>query len=176
MSRIPLVAVEEMNSEQRAQYGRFPSNLTRGLLLADQRLSEALPNLANALRASQLDAALREAVILRVAALSNSAYERMQHLGQVEKAGWTAAEIAAIEAGNFSSLRSDVGAVLRFVDECVANLRVSDPTFVAVRELLSDRDIATLILLAGHYMMVARFTATLEIELDEKPDAWSSEH
>ena len=176
MSRIRLVEIEDMNPRQRAQYDRFPSNLSRGLLLADQRLAEALPNLANALRASGLDAKLREAAILRVAAMSGSAYERMQHLGQAEKAGWSSADIAAIEAGELEVLPHDATAVLRFVAECVAAPRVSDPAFAAVRALLSDRDIAALILLVGHYMMVARFTATLDIALDDKPDGWSSEH
>ena len=72
-----------MAPEEKAQYDRFPSNLTRALLLVDRRLAEAAPNLANALRASPLDERLREAVILRVAALHGSAYERMQHIGQV---------------------------------------------------------------------------------------------
>ena len=35
MSRIPLVSVEEMTKEQREQYDRFPSNLTRALLLME---------------------------------------------------------------------------------------------------------------------------------------------
>ncbi len=89
MSRIPLVDPDHMNEQQRQQYDRFPSNLTRGLLLADQRLSEALPNLANALRASSLDAKVREAVIVRVATLLDSAYEQMEHAGQVKKVGWS---------------------------------------------------------------------------------------
>ena len=81
MSRIPLVRVEAMTPDQRRQYDRFPSNLSRGLLLTPQRLSEALPNLANALRASGLDARVREGAILRVAALSDCAFERMQARG-----------------------------------------------------------------------------------------------
>ncbi len=176
MSRIPLVAIEDMTPEQRAQYDRFPSNLSRGLLLAEGRLAGALPNLANAFRTSGLDAKLREGVILRVAALSGSAYERMQHLGQAEKAGWSTAEIAAVEAGRLDALPDGFGPVLRFVDECVASPRVSDPTFAAVRALLSPREIATVVLLVGHYMMVARFIATLDIELDAEPDPWLAEH
>ena len=55
MSRIPLVSIADMTEEQRAQYDRFPSNLTRALLLMDGALAGALPNLANALRTSSLD-------------------------------------------------------------------------------------------------------------------------
>ncbi len=175
MSRIPLVSVADMSEEQRAQYDRFPSNLSRALLLADTRLAGCLPATANALRASGLDAKLREAAILRVAALSGSAYERMQHLGQAGKVGWSRADIAGIEAGG-ADLPGDVAVVMRFVDECVASARVSDETFEAARAVLSTRDLATLILLVGHYMTIARLLGTLEVELDPAPDAWATEH
>jgi len=176
MSRIPLIRVEDMDPEQRAQYDRFPANLTRGLLLADLRLSQALPNLANALRAASLDAKMREAVILRVAALHDNAYERMQHLEQARKVGWSGAEIAAIEAGQFALLPADMAIGMQFADECVTQGNVSDETFAAAQAVLSQRDLATMILLVGHYMMVARFTAVLAIELDAQADSWTHEH
>ena len=176
MARIPLIDIEAMTPEQREQYDRFPSNLTRGLLLTEHRLATALPNLANALRASGLNPKLREGAILRVAAITGSAYERMQHLEQAKKVGWSESDITAIERGELSNLPSTFQAVLAFVNECVASQQVSDATFASAKAVLSNRDIATLILLVGHYMMVARFVATLEIELDAKPDSWTSEH
>ncbi len=176
MSRIPLVRVEDMTPDQRKQYDRFPSNLTRGLLLTDQRLATVLPGSANALRTSGLDPKLREGVILRVAALSDSAFERMQHLGEAKKTGWTDEEIAAIEAGDTSGKLGVFTPVLAFVDECVATARVSDLTFEKVEALLSGRELATLIILIGHYMTVARFIDILGIELDPEPSNWETEH
>ena len=176
MSRIPLVPVAEMTGEQHAQYDRFPSNLTRALLLMDQRLAGALPNLANALRASSLEAKLREAVILRVAALEGSAYERMQHLGQAHKVGWNDEDIAAIEAGGGTLSEPGLKAVLGFVDACVASSDVSDSTFAAASGVLSHRDLATVIVLVGHYMMVARFLGILQVPLDAQPDSWKGDH
>ena len=176
MSRIPLVEADHMNNQQRQQYERFPSNLTRGLLLTDQRLSEALPNLANALRASPFDAKLREAVIVRVAALHDSAYAQMQHAEQVRKAGWSDAEITAIKAGELDKLPDDVAAILAFVDQAVTEGQVDDATFARVQQVLQPCDIATAILLVGHYMMVARFTAILQIDLDAQADNWTHEH
>lgn len=173
MSRIPLIDVDQMTAEQRRQYDRFPSNLTRALLVTEQGLSEALPNLANALRASDLQPRLREAIILRVAALHGSAYERMQHLEQAQKEGWSAAEIESIEHGAGPGETADL---MRFVDETVKEGDVSDATFAAIRAHLSDRDIATTLILIGHYMMVARFTQILRVELDAKADSWSHEH
>lgn len=176
MARIPLIEVKDMTAEQREQYDRFPSNLTRTLLLMDSRLAHALPETANGLRASGFDAATREAAILRVAALCNSAYERMQHLDQARKVGWSDEQIASIEAGEWEGVPDAVSAVLDFVDSCVATPHVPDDVFAAARALLSDRDLATLIVLVGHYMMVARLTGTLEVDLDEQHDSWAHEH
>ncbi len=176
MSRIPLVDVASMTAEQQQQYDRFPSNLSRALLLTQSRLARCVPELANALRASGLDAKLREAVILRVAALNASAYERMQHAPQATLAGWTDTDIAAIEEGKLSALPDDAAILLRFADELVAGPRVSDGAFHAARGLLSDHDLVTVILLVGHYMMVARLLATLDVDLDDEPDSFASEH
>ena len=65
---------------------------------------------------------------------------------------------------------------LRFADELVAGPRVSDGAFHAARGLLSDHDLVTVILLVGHYMMVARLLATLDVDLDDDPDSFASEH
>lgn len=176
VARIPLTQVDDMTPQQRAQYDRFPSNLSRALLLADDRLASALPNLANALRAAGLDPALREAAILHVAALTGSAYERMQHLGQAEKAGLDPATIAAIEAGDTTALSPTMAATLAFVAACVAAPRVPEEVFAAAQAVLSSRDLVTVILLVGHYTMIGRLLATLDVELDPAPDGWASEH
>lgn len=176
MPRIPLVRVEDMTPEQRAQYDRFPSHLTQGLLLTEQRLAGALPNTANALRTSGLNPKLREGIILRIAALSGSAFERMQHLGEAKKAGWTDAEVLDIEAGDPLAHLGEMTSILKFVDECVASPQMSEATFAGVSRLLSPRDLVTVILLVGHYMTVARFIAVLGIDLDLEPSNWEKEH
>lgn len=176
MARLPLIDLNDMSTAQREQYARFPSNLTRTLLLLDERLARALPETANALRASSLNERWREAVILRVAALSFSPYERMQHLGQARMAGYNDGQITDIESRRFAALSQDLSVILAFVDECVATTHVSDRAFTAIRTVLSSRDIATVIVLVGHYMTVARLTGTLEVELDEHADSWTSEH
>jgi|HubBroStandDraft_1064217.scaffolds.fasta_scaffold187082_2 alkylhydroperoxidase family enzyme len=104
MARLPLVRPDLMNEDQRQQYERFPSHLTQALSLRAPRLAQAIPNLANSLRASGPDAKIREGVILRVAALTKSAFERMQHLDEARKNGWSDADIAAIERGDASAL------------------------------------------------------------------------
>ena len=176
MARIPLLRVEDMDAEQREQYDRFPTNLTRTLLLMDHRSARSLPESANALRASGLDPGLREAVILRVAALTGSAYERMQHLGQAGEVGWTPEQVTAIETGDLAALPEVTAAVLDLVEACLTATRVADGVVDRVRRVLSDRDLVTVLVLVGHYTTVARLLGTLEVELDDAPGPWDEEH
>ena len=176
MARVPLAEPDQLTTDEREQYDRFPSHLTQALLLVDRRLARALPETANALRASRLDPRLREGVILRVAALQDSAYERLQHLDQAHEVGWTRDQIDALERGDHATLPDPYPAVMAFVDACVVSPQVDDATFDAVRPVLSPQEIATTILLIGHYLSVARLTGVLQIEPDAHPDSWIAEH
>lgn len=100
----------------------------------------------------------------------------MQHLGQAKKAGLSSAAVAAIETGDAASLPPTMAAVLAFADACLAAPRVADTVFDAARAVLSSRNLVTVILLVGHYLMVGRLLATLDIELDPAPDSWTAEH
>lgn len=176
MTRLPLLSESEMSPDQREQFARFPSNLTRALLVMDRRMARALPELANAIRASSLEDRLREAAILRVAFLCESSYERMQHYEQAIKCGWSNAAIEALEAGKVEGLSPELKGVIAFVDECVNDAQVSDLTLERLKKFLAASEIATLIFLIGHYMAVARFVAIVGIPLDDKPDGWLQEH
>ncbi|MCV7420584.1 carboxymuconolactone decarboxylase family protein [Mycobacterium yunnanensis] len=178
MTRIPLVDPATLTGRRKAQFDRFPSNLTRALLLLDDSLAGQLPETANALRASPLDPAWREGVILRVAARQRSAYERFQHLSQARQHGWTTAQVDAIEDERISDdvLPQDFITVLRFVDEIIDGSTVSDSTFTAVHHVLDDRDLLTVVVLVGHYMGVARVLGVLQVPLDGEPDPWTTEH
>ncbi len=176
MARVPLIDVADMTPTQRAQFARFPSNLTRAILLLDERLARQLPATANALRAADLDPAWREAITLRVAALQRSTYERFQHLDQARAQGWSAKDIAGVEGGVFSGLPDGLRKVLTLVDAVVAGPEVDDDTVTAARTVLSDQQLATVIVLVGHYMTVARYTRILGVELDDAPDDWTTEH
>jgi alkylhydroperoxidase family enzyme len=169
MSRIALIDVATMNEADRALYDRFPANLTRGVLRSSDCTAGYMALGLALLRNTKLDPKHFELVILRTAALSKSAYERMQHLPPARKAGWTDADIAAIERGDASRFDPLSVELLAFVDECVKNVRVSDNCFARLRTHISEGAIADLILLIGFYMMTARFLETLDIELDDAP-------
>jgi alkylhydroperoxidase family enzyme len=168
MARIELRNVATLSDVDRIQYDRFPSNLSRALLRT-KNCTEGYLDLGFALRANNLDQKQYELVILRVAALSKSAYERMQHLPPARHAGWSDSEIESIESGRCDKLDCAASALVAFVDECVKDVRVSDGTFAKLRSHLSDGAIADTALLVGFYMMTARFLETLDVELDAAP-------
>lgn len=168
MARIELPMITTLDSAARAQYDRFPSNLTRALLCTSG-CAHGYLELGYSLRATQLSAKYYELVILHVAALSGSAYERMQHLPPAHEAGWSEADIQAIEAGPRHALDEASRALLAFVDECVRDVRVTERTFARLRQHLSEGAVADVVLLTGFYMMTARFLETLAVDCDAVP-------
>jgi alkylhydroperoxidase family enzyme len=170
MSRIDLLDISTMSGDAQEKYARLPVNLTRALLRTGDCTSGYL-TLAFSFRSAKLAPRFRELVILRVAALSQSAYERMHHLDPARMAGWSDDQIGLIELGADKGLDPASHALLPFVEECVLDVSVSDRTFQAAREHFSEREIAEATLLIGYYMMTARFLETLKIDLDDTPCA-----
>ena len=173
MARITLPQADALMPEQQDLYQRFPSNLTRALLRTGACTAGYL-TLGASFRQGHLCAKDRELVILRVAALSNSAYERMQHINIAKNSGWSEINIDAIEHGEIHKLDSKSQAIVRFTDECVNNIKVTHSVFNALRSHYSEEEMAEITLLIGHYMMTARFLETLDIELDDGPTSWEN--
>lgn len=171
MPRINIPQPNKLNDLQKVQYSRFPANLTLGLLVTSCSTQGYL-TLGASFPAGKLNNKDREMIIMRVGSLSSSPYERMQHYPLALKAGWTEKEISLIESGTLKFPREAV--ILKFVEECLEKVKVSEETFQQVREIYDDTQIAELTLLIGHYMMTARFLETLEITLDAAATAWDS--
>lgn len=96
----------------------------------------------------------------------------MQHLSEASKVGWSQAEIKAIKIGDQTAVAPKTAVLLRFVDECVYRVKVSDATFSDTMKYFSEQEIAEATLLIGHYMMTARFLENLEIDLDTVSTSW----
>ncbi|RVQ47552.1 carboxymuconolactone decarboxylase family protein [Sinorhizobium meliloti] len=170
MSRIALVDPSTLTDNAAEQYYRFPTNLTRALLRT-RGCTQACLDLGAALRNTNLDAKSYELIILRVAALSRSQYERMQHLEPARQSGWTDQEIAAIEAGDESCFGPRFAALLAYVDDCLHSVRASSQTFSRICEHFSESAVADATLLIGFYMMTARFLESLDVDLDDAPSS-----
>jgi 4-carboxymuconolactone decarboxylase len=111
---------------------------------------------------------LRELAILRVGDLAEATYEWTQHVPIGLVAGLTEEQIKTMHRWKDSPLFSDQErAVLQYTDEVAQNIRVSEETFRAVRDFLTEEQVVELTTTIGYYGMVSRILEALEIELEE---------
>ena len=135
MARVPYLAKSDLKPED------------QDLLAREINLNKALVNSPNAARAfsrlggfirskSRLDPRLREMAILQVGYLAKSPYEYSHHVKIGRDFGVSDDDIRAISAetsGESTSLDPLTKAVLSAAREMTTDLKVSDPTFAALR-------------------------------------------
>ncbi len=118
---------------------------------------------------ADLSPRLRELAVLRVSTLHKVTYEIAQHQGPAKRAGLTQEQIANVanwqQHANIFEPR-DL-AVLQFAEETASTFRVSDTTFTAVRQYLSESEMVDLALVVGWYLLCASVLVPFEIELEE---------
>lgn len=108
-----------------------------------------------------------ELIILRVATLTGSAYERSHHERIGKRAGVTKDDLAAVTVGPTDAQWNDrERALLTAVDELHETRDLSDASWSALREHLDERRSVEFLLLTGHYEMLATALNTLRIEPD----------
>lgn len=170
-NRVELTSPADMTPEQLEVYGRFPSNLTRSLLLTK---GSAGPHLAlgGSFTVGLVSFLDREVVVMRVAKLLESAFERLIHYPLAIKAGLTETEIADIENGHYAQMEPKRIALLQYVSECTLNYKASAEAFWSLREHYSQNEIAEITHLAGHCAMTAMYLASLDVPLDESETSW----
>jgi 4-carboxymuconolactone decarboxylase len=167
MPRIPYPDVSALPEMVQKMLAGTPLNVVRIGAHASPVLFEAQGRLGWAIANPEvLDPRLRETVILRVAHLSNSAYELHHHLPLGRAAGLTEAELSAIARQDYAGMDELRAAAARFTDEVVTQLSPSDATLARLRELASDQVVINIVLAIGCYMSIARLVAVTGIELD----------
>lgn len=116
-----------------------------------------------------------ELVILRVATLSRSAYELAQHRRLGLRAGLTADEIDRVALGpGDPSWGPRDRLLLRVTDALHSKRDVSDGLWTELRVQLDEREAIELVMLVGHYAMLATTLNTLRVEPD-RPRRLTSE-
>ncbi len=110
-----------------------------------------------------------ELVILRVAARAGSEYEWTQHAGMGARAGLTDVEITALrtldgEPGDLWSHRD--GLLIRVTDELFALDDLTDETWTLVSTEFDERTSIELLMLVGHYRMLATTLGVLRVQPD----------
>ena len=169
MPRIPYPDVSRLPQSVQRTLASLPLNVVRISAHASVPLFEAQGQLGRAVANPEvLEPRLRETVILRVALLSNSAYELQHHIPLGRAVGLTEVELGAITVSNYAVLNPLLAAAARFTDEVVKQLSPSDETLAALRKVASDQIVVNIVLTIGCYMSIARLIAVSGIEPDAK--------
>ncbi|MEK4241382.1 carboxymuconolactone decarboxylase family protein [Janibacter sp. FSL W8-0316] len=110
-----------------------------------------------------------ELVILTVATARGCEYEREHHRLLGQRAGLTSAEIEGILADEVVASLSPRERVLReSAQALVATKDLDDEQWQRLRSVASERESIELLLLVGHYDMLATTLMTLRLEPDKK--------
>ena len=108
-----------------------------------------------------------ELVILRVAHLRGCAYEFSHHVTLGRRAGVTPADVARVQEGSAAEGWSDdERLLLATAEEVLATRDLTDASWSRLRERYDERTAIELLLLVGHYDMLATTLMTLRLEPD----------
>ena len=118
--------------------------------------------------ASTLTPRQRELLVLRVAALRQSAYEWEQHRVLAGDVGLDPAEVERIAAGPDAPEWSPFDrAMLQAVDELIGHGEIADATWQLLATQFDDQQLMDLVFTVGAYEILALAFRSFRIELDE---------
>ena len=170
MARLPLINPDTTSGDMRTAFDRMPIklNIFRMLAHAETNFIPAMCFANSILHKQKLSHVNRELLILQVAQWEGGAYEWRQHVPIALGVGVTQGQIDGVERGQYEgdSFNAAESALLAFGREVIENVRVSDPTFAAMRARFNEQEIVETILTIGFYMMMARLTEATETDLD----------
>ncbi len=114
-----------------------------------------------------LSARQRELLVLRVAARRGAEYEWEQHVRIARDAGITDAEIERIAEGSHADGWSPIdAAMLRAVDELLADALIADATWAVLAAELDRHQLMDLVFTVGAYDLLAMAFRSFGVELD----------
>ena len=115
----------------------------------------------------QFDPRKRELAILRIAHVTRSNYEWVQHVVVAKGTGVTDEEIAKIAVdGPVSSMDAEGNLLCRVADEISRDVRLSDEALAQIMERYGVAQATELILCCSYFNMVSRFLESTRVELE----------
>jgi alkylhydroperoxidase family enzyme len=170
MPLIPYADVAKLPADVKEAFDRLPVHLNIFKMLANaETCFRPFLQFGTALLSrQQLDASLREIVILQVVHIEGGEYEWIQHVPIGLAVGVTQAQIDAIAANRYDagSFNDRERATMKMAEEVVNNVRASEESVRAASKFLSPREMVEVMLVIGNYMMAARLTETMRVEHD----------
>ena len=108
-----------------------------------------------------------ELVILRVATVRDCAYELEHHVRLGRRAGVTAADVERVRVGSAADgWAAHERLLMRVTEELLATRDLTDATWNELRAAYDERTVIEILLLVGHYDMLATTLTTLRLEPD----------
>jgi 4-carboxymuconolactone decarboxylase len=162
----PITTPDGLSAAQRAAFDAVVGS--RGAVIGPFTVLLHRPELASAVEAmggylryrSPLDATVREAVILTVAALLDCRFEQHAHEKLARDAG---VDVAAIRSGRTNALRDDVRVAVEIARRLVIDHRIPDDLFARAREHWDEPVLLDLVALVGYYSFLAAVLNGFEI-------------
>jgi alkylhydroperoxidase family enzyme len=116
---------------------------------------------------SEFDARKREIAVLRVAHVTGSHYEWVQHVTVAKGCGVTEAEIDAIAVdGSVAGLDDEGNLLCRVADEISRDVRLSDDALAGIVGRYGVRQATELILCVSYFNMLSRFLESTRVALE----------
>ena len=109
----------------------------------------------------------RELVILRVAAVRHSPYEWAQHAVLAGDVGISEEELDRVAMGTTEGWSPLEGAMLRAVDELIADAVIADDTWAAVAGELDEKQLMDLVFTVASYDALAMLLRSFGTQLDD---------
>ena len=144
------------------------------VLLRRERVAKGVADMLLALLfGGELDARLRELVIMRIGWSTGSVYEWTQHWRTALDLGVTADDLLGVRDWERHEAFGDVErAVLRATDQCVAAERIDDDTWNVLRAALGDDAATELVCAIGAWTMISTVLRSLDVPLEEGVEPW----
>ncbi|MGA8441258.1 MAG: carboxymuconolactone decarboxylase family protein [Candidatus Sulfotelmatobacter sp.] len=169
MARISLIAPESASPEVRQIYDTVlrgkPGNVQKALAHRPEMLKNFLSFYASVGRS--LDRKLYELIYLRISFINGCRYCTQHHVASSKRAGLTAEDWVALEAGNYSRYSERARAVLIYVEKLTrAPHEITQTDFDELKKKFSDPEIVDVHMLAGLANLTNRLTDPLGLELE----------
>jgi alkylhydroperoxidase family enzyme len=169
---IPLPEDEDLDPEVRELLAILPPlNVFRMLGNAPSSIKEFLDMGGSILMRSEFDARKREIAILRVAHVTGAHYVWHQHVAIGRTTGIRNEEIEKIGCeGPVTSLDEEGNLLCRVAEEISLDVRLSDEALARIIGRYGHRGATELILCCCWFNLVARFTESTRVKLEEEEE------
>ncbi len=173
MARVPYLSRDDLRPDDRQIFDDLMAergevlNLFRALANTPEALRRLLPYSTYVRFQTTLDPHLRELAILTVGRITGAEYEYTYHWNAARGLGIPRDKLDALaEYEHAPAFTAEERAVIRYSVEATRSVRVSDPTFEALRGFLETRQIVELVEVVAYYNMIVRILEPLGIELE----------